>query len=89
LTSGNHGAVKLTKEQLGFIDDFAKTVSGRKLSDEEYDKTTAAASEQVPISPVLPNSNVQMCRRNPVIVQSCQIFLDTTYQNGRIYTTRP
>ena len=45
-TNGNHNAVKLTKDQLGLIDDFAKTVNGRKLNDPEYAKNINGASDQ-------------------------------------------
>jgi caprin-1 len=46
-SNGNHNAVKLTKEQLGLIDDFSKTVTGRKLNDPEYEKNATASSEQL------------------------------------------
>lgn len=46
-SNGNHNAVKLTKEQLGLIDDFSKTVGGRKLNDPEYEKNATASSEQL------------------------------------------
>ena len=46
-SNGNHGAIKLTKEQLGHIDDFAKSVSARKLSDGEYDKLVANSADQL------------------------------------------
>ena len=46
-TNGNHNAVKLTKEQLGLVDDFSKTVTGRKLTDPEYEKNVTASSEQL------------------------------------------